>query len=84
MGPEGFVIPAPAISQCLGLGHSCEQLGIQELIYEPAVERLGKTVLPRCSWHLVRRFGAGVCAQSLRAWAINSGPLLLRMNAGGG
>jgi len=30
-----------------GLGHGGEQLGVQELIPEPAVERLGKAVLQR-------------------------------------
>ncbi len=47
MRPQGVVLPPPAISKGLGLGHGCEQLGVQELIPEPAVERLGKAVLPR-------------------------------------
>jgi len=45
--PEGVVLPAPAIGQALGLIHRGEQLGVEELVPEPAVERLGKTVLPR-------------------------------------
>jgi hypothetical protein len=47
MWPQVVVLPLPAISQGLGLGHGGEQLGVQELIPEPAVERLGKAVLPR-------------------------------------
>jgi hypothetical protein len=47
MRPEGVALPAPAISQGLGLSHRGEQLGIEEFIPEPAVERLGKPVLPR-------------------------------------
>jgi hypothetical protein len=37
VGPEYVVLPAPAISQGLGLGHGDEQLGVQEFIPEPAV-----------------------------------------------
>lgn len=47
MRPQGVVLPAPAISQGLGLAHAGEQLSVQELIPEPAVVRLGKPVLPR-------------------------------------
>ncbi len=47
MRPQGVVLPAPAISQGLGLGHGGEQLGVQEFVLEPTVERLGKAVLPR-------------------------------------
>ena len=50
MRPEGVVLPAPAIGQALGFRHRGEQLGVEEFIPEPAVERLGKAVLPRCSW----------------------------------
>jgi len=45
--PVGVVLTAPAIGQALGLIHRGEQLGVEELVPEPAVERLGKTVLPR-------------------------------------
>jgi len=38
MRPQVVAIPPPAISQGLGLGHDGEQLGVQELIPEPAVE----------------------------------------------
>jgi hypothetical protein len=38
MGPEGVVLPAPAIGQAVSLSHRGEQLGVQELIPEPAVE----------------------------------------------
>jgi hypothetical protein len=37
VGPEGVVLPAPAIGQDLGLRSCGEQLGIEELISEPAV-----------------------------------------------
>ncbi len=37
MRPQGVVLPAPAISQGLGLGHGVKQLGVQEFIPEPAV-----------------------------------------------
>ena len=47
MGPEGVVLPGPAIGQALGLSHRGEQLGVEEFIPEPAVERLGIAVLPR-------------------------------------
>lgn len=39
MGPEGVVLPAPAIGEGLRLCNGAEQLGIEELIAEPAVER---------------------------------------------
>jgi hypothetical protein len=45
MGPEGFVLPSPAIGQGLCLGHGGEQLGVEEFIPELTVELLGKTVL---------------------------------------
>jgi len=38
MRPEGVVLPAPAISQALSLGHGREQLGIEELVPEATVE----------------------------------------------
>ncbi len=54
MGPEGVVYPAPATNdqrpttnEGLGLSHVGEQLGVQEFITEPDVERLGKAVLPQ-------------------------------------
>jgi len=47
MWPERVVLPAPAISQELGPGSCGEQLGVEELIPEPSVERFGKAVLPR-------------------------------------
>ena len=45
MRAEGIVLPAPMIGQALGFTHRGEQLGIEELGHEPAVERLGKAVL---------------------------------------
>ncbi len=47
MGPEGVVLPAPAISQGLSLGHRGEEHGVEELVPEEAVERFSKAVLPR-------------------------------------
>jgi len=44
---SSFLLPPPAISQGLGPGHGGEQLDVQELIPEPAVERLAKAPLPR-------------------------------------
>jgi len=46
MWPERVVLPAPAISQALGLGCCGEQLGVEKLILEPSVERFCKAVLP--------------------------------------
>jgi hypothetical protein len=47
MEPEGtYSLRWPAISQALRLRHSGEQLGVQELVSEPAVERISKAVLP--------------------------------------
>ena len=57
MWPERVVLPVPAISQELGLGSRGEQLSVEELIPEAAVERLGKTVLPGGSGLDVRRAG---------------------------
>ena len=37
IGPQGVVLPAPAISQGLCLSHRGKQHGVQEFIPEPAV-----------------------------------------------
>ncbi len=58
MGPEGVVLPSPAIGQALSLSHRGEQFSVEELVPEPAVERFGKAVLPRRSWLDVSRAGA--------------------------
>ena len=47
MRPQGVVLPAPAVSQGLGLGHGVKRLGVREFMPEPAVERLSRAVLPR-------------------------------------
>ena len=78
---EDVVLLAPAISQGLHLSHRGKQLGVQEFIPEPAVDGFGKALLPRGTWLVVV---VQISAQSLRAWAINLGSLLLRMNAGTG
>ena len=64
MGPEGVVLPAPAIGQALGLSHRGEQLGVEEFVLEPANERLGIAVLPWRAWLDVRGCGAAVLAPS--------------------
>jgi len=61
----GVVLPAPAISQALRLGHCREQLGIEELVPEATVEQFGKTVLSRRSWLHVGRAVAAVLAPAL-------------------
>jgi len=57
MWPERVVLPAPAIIQELGLGCCAEQLGVEELIPEPSVERFRKAVLPWGSRFDVGRVG---------------------------
>ncbi len=62
MRPEGVVLPAPAVGQALGLRHRGKQLGVEEFIPEPAVERLGKAVLLRRSWFDVGSAGVAALA----------------------
>ncbi len=84
MGPEGVVLPAPTISQGLSFSHRGEQFGIEELVPASAVERFAK---PFCHGDPGLMYAVVVVllsAQRLRAWAMNSGPLSLRMNAGAG
>ena len=64
MAPEGVVLPAPAIGQALGLSHRGEQLGVEEFVPEPAVERLGIAVLLWRAWLDARGCGAAVLAPS--------------------
>jgi hypothetical protein len=47
--PESVGFPAPAIGQDLSLWGCCEQRGIEELIPESSIERLGEAVLPQGS-----------------------------------
>ena len=47
MRPEGVVLPAAVIGQALGLSHHGEELGVEELISDMAVEWLSKGVMPR-------------------------------------
>jgi len=82
MRPQLVVLPPPALSQGLFLGYGGEQLGVQELIPEPALEQLGKDVLPRRCWFDVSRGGAAVFAQALEGVGDESGPFSLRMNPG--
>ncbi len=76
LGPAGAVLPAPAISQGLGLGHGGEQLGVQQFIPEPAVERFDKVVLPRSTWFDVRRGGPAVLAPALESMGDEFGPVV--------
>ena len=76
MRPQVVVLPPPAISQALGLGHAGEQLGVQELIPEPTVERFGKAVLPRRSWFDVGRGDAAVLAPALEGVGDEFGPVV--------
>jgi len=56
MRPQVVVLPPPAISQGLGLGDGGEQLGVQELIPEPAVV----DVVERRSYDSAKPFCHGV------------------------
>ena len=49
----------------MSLKNFSERLGVEELIPEPAVERLGKAVLPWGSWFDVGRGGAAVLVPAL-------------------
>ena len=66
MGPEGtYSLRWPAIGQALGLSHRGEQLGVEELVSEPAVEGFSKAVLPR---------GAGLDVSGCGAAAFTPAP----------
>jgi len=79
MRPERVVLPAPAISQGLGLIHCGEQLGVQEFIPEPAVvnsaERSSQdSPKPFCHGDPGSMYVVVVppfSPQRLRAWAMN-------------
>ena len=75
MGPECVVIPAPAISQRMVLGHRGEQLGVQVLIPWQAVEHLSKAVLPPLTW-LYKGLGAAVLAPALQGVGDEFGPVV--------
>lgn len=53
MRPDRVVLSAEALGHGLSLSSCCEQHGIEELIPDPSVERLGKDVLPWRSRHNV-------------------------------
>jgi len=55
MWRESVVLPAPAISQELGLGSCGEQLGVEKLIPEPAVV----DVVERTSYDSTKPFSHG-------------------------
>jgi len=50
MWPEVVVLPSPSVGQALGLNHRSEQLDVEELVSESAVQGLSKAVLPRGAW----------------------------------
>ena len=92
MRPQGAVLPSTSISQGLGLGRGGEELRIQEFIPEAAVV----DAVERSSYDSAKPFCHGepgsmyafvvplFALQVLRACAMNSGPLSLRMYAGAG
>ena len=88
MGPEGVVLPAPAVGQVLGLSHRGEQLGLEEFVSEPAVDRLDKSVLPRGSWLDLGGGGAAGLAPALEGVGNEHGAVIAaderrrRVNAG--
>jgi len=59
MRSVGVVLDSGLFSQQLGFLQRGEQLGVQEFIPEPAVERVGKAVLPWGSRRYVARAGGG-------------------------
>jgi hypothetical protein len=46
-GAGGCCTPSASDQPSLGLGHADEQLSVQEVIPESAIERFGKVLLPR-------------------------------------
>ena len=76
MRPEGVVLPSPTIGQGLRLGHSRKQLRIQEFVPEPAIERLGKAVLPRGSWLDVGRCGGAGFSPAPEGMGDELGPVV--------
>ena len=79
MGPEGVVLPAPAVGQALGLSHRGEQFSVEEFIPEPAVEGFSKAVLPWRAWLDV----SGGCAAVLAPSSERVGNELRPVVAGG-
>ena len=84
MRPDGVVLPVPAVGRALGLSHRGEQLGVRNSSLNRLLNDSAKpfchgepgsiyAIVTLLFWH-----------QLLRAWAMNSGPLSLRMNAGAG
>jgi len=91
--PERVVLPAPAIGQDLSFWGCGEQLGVEELIPEPAVV----DEVEQSSYDSAKPFSHGdpgsmvavvvvllASHQARTACAMNSGPLSDRMNAGAG
>lgn len=78
------MLPAPSIGQGLCLGHPGEQLGVEEGVHEPAVQRLGKAVLPRCSWLDLRRGHGAALGSALEGVVSESRPFSDLMNTGAG
>lgn len=47
---DRVVVPAPGLDQRLGLSQGIEDLAVQKLVTQRAVERLAVAVLPRAAW----------------------------------
>ncbi len=60
----------------MSLGYSGEHLGVEELIPDPSVERLGIAVLLRCSWLDAGRGSAAVLAPALQVVGDECGPVV--------
>lgn len=78
MRPEGRLLPTLVADQFLGLVHPAEQLRIQQFILGAGVEQL-------CKADPGSNLAVPVPLISLQrssAWAMNTGLLSLRMNAG--
>lgn len=56
--PEDVVLPSPAVGQELGCSLRDDELIVEELIHEPAVEQLSHAVLPWGAWFHVDRSAA--------------------------
>ena len=76
------VLGPPVLEQHLRLEQAVELLDGQELVAQPAVERLDVWILPRRAGLDVAAACAGEPAPVARALAVNSGPLSQRMYAG--
>ena len=75
MGPLFVVFPAPACDQHLRFRECGEDLPVEALVTQFAVEGLDIAVLPGTARLDEERGDADVGSQDRTAWAVNSGPL---------